>query len=209
VSGFDVAERFQKDAANHEMTVLHEDGLYRHLRFTRVVTLEDGRRSRSSAYWFDLITWPGNLTISGDMDTFTFARLDDMFEFFRGSQINPQYWAEKIRGPSRVQSYSEDRFRECVMDEVKATKSDYPGLADAVEDYFFGPFAEWNTEHEGDALAGLNRFEYLPEGTEGQPFTFTDTWEWGLQDWDFRFLWCCHAIQWGIGQYDASKAVAK
>jgi hypothetical protein len=29
-----------------------------------------------------------------------------------------------------------------------------------------------------------------------------DTWEWDLSDWDFHFIWCLHAIAWGIQQYD-------
>jgi hypothetical protein len=29
-----------------------------------------------------------------------------------------------------------------------------------------------------------------------------DTWEWDLTDYDFHFLWCLHAIAWGIQQYD-------
>ena len=43
-------ERFQADVARHGMTVLRDDGLYRHLRF---------RRPDCSAYWFDLLTAPG------------------------------------------------------------------------------------------------------------------------------------------------------
>lgn len=31
----DIAARFARDTAQHEMTVLHDDGLYRHLRFQR------------------------------------------------------------------------------------------------------------------------------------------------------------------------------
>jgi hypothetical protein len=30
----------------------------------------------------------------------------------------------------------------------------------------------------------------------------SDTWEWDLTDWDFHFIWCLHAIAWGIQQYD-------
>jgi hypothetical protein len=81
--------RFIKDTAEHEMTILHNDGLYRHLRF---------KKPGTRFYWFDLITWPGYLTIAGDMGTFTFERTEDMLTFFRGAgDINPQYWSEKIR----------------------------------------------------------------------------------------------------------------
>jgi hypothetical protein len=192
------AERFTADVAKHEMTVLHDDGLYRHIRF---------KSPENGFYWFDLITWPGNLVISGDMETFAFARERDMCGFFRGQHVNPQYWAEKLRAPrpADVKVYSPDRFREHVMDTVKDAENDYPGLTAAAEEYFFGFGAEWNTEVEGDAVAGLQRFEYRPPDDEGEPFIFTDTWEWDLTDYSYQFLWCCHALLWGIAQYDKAK----
>jgi hypothetical protein len=66
-------ERFEQETAEHEMTVLRDDGLYRHLRFQRPGT---------SIYWFDLVTWPGRLVICGDCGDLMFSRLRDMFEFF-------------------------------------------------------------------------------------------------------------------------------
>jgi len=72
----DTAERFKRDTKDHEMTVLHEDGLYRHLRFRKPA-------GGYSEYWFDLVTWPGVLVIRGDMETFAFSRTEDMLAFFR------------------------------------------------------------------------------------------------------------------------------
>jgi hypothetical protein len=198
MTGPDVAARFQRDTAEHEMTILRDDSLYRHLRF---------RAPGTSSYWFDLITWPGALVINGDMETFVFARTEDMFSFFRGDRINPGYWGEKLRAPRDARVHSEDLFRECVRDEASRAEADYPGLSDAVQEYFFGQFAEWNPGSESDVTAGLSHFKYLPEGSVAEPFRFTDTWEWDLRDWSYQFLWCCHAIQWGIGQY-AALAVA-
>src|ERR1039457_99476 len=94
-------ERFERDTAEHEMTVIHDDGLYRHLRF---------QKPGSWIYGYDIVTWPGYLAITGDAGEYMFARLPDMFEFFAGNdRINPQYWAEKLRGPgydtARIYSY--------------------------------------------------------------------------------------------------------
>lgn len=234
-----IEERFAKDTAAHLMTVLHDDGLYRHLRFRNHVLCNDAEnRPGTSAYWFDLVTWPGALTINGDCGTFTFSRLDDMFEFFRGSYVNPQYWDEKVRAADRSGTtvYSVDVFRQQVADEIKEAEADWPGLADAVAERIFGGLAAWNVETEADARSALDQFEYLPADlpctqcedqkmaltrvkgldvvmcpecdTRGTPFTFTDTWEWDLHNYHWQFLWCCHAIQWGIGLYDDSKAVA-
>src|ERR1035438_10338294 len=67
-------ESFLADVAEHAMAVMQDNGVYRHLRF---------RKPGSSNMWFDLITWPGSLVISGDMGTWAFSRVEDMFAFFR------------------------------------------------------------------------------------------------------------------------------
>ena len=68
----EVHERFKKDTAEHQMTVLRDDGLYRHLRF---------RKPGTGIYGFDIVTWPGYLAISGDMGASMFTRLEDMIQF--------------------------------------------------------------------------------------------------------------------------------
>lgn len=97
------AQRFPKDVADHELTILRDDGLYRHLRCAQPGT---------GSYWFEIVTWPGALAIRGDAgDGYLFSRIDDMLEFFRrpDQRINPQYWAEKLgQGCRRVEVYSED-----------------------------------------------------------------------------------------------------
>jgi hypothetical protein len=209
----EIAERFARDVSYredpagrwriraHEMTVLHDDGLYRHLRF---------RSPDAGSYWFDLITWPGSLTISGDCGTYTFAREADMFGFFRGHRVNPDYWAEKVSRETKVSSYSEDQFREQVAAEVK--DADQPGLAEAVESDFYGILAEWDTTCEAGARQALDEFAfYKSESDRYDPakeadFRFEDTWEWDLSDWDWTFLWCLHAIVWGIARYDKQRA---
>ncbi|WP_075737482.1 hypothetical protein [Streptomyces acidiscabies] len=107
----EIAARFTRDTTRHQMIVLHDDGFYRHLRFTN-------RPLGYGEYWFDLITWPGCLTIRGDFgDAYTFSRLPDMFKFFRGKGINPHYWAEKLSGGREsVKEYSEDKLRQLVTE---------------------------------------------------------------------------------------------
>jgi len=69
----DIKSDFLIKTENHKMNVLNDDGLYRHLRFKHPETF---------IAWFDLISWPGNLCIRGDMGCYVFARLEDMFQFF-------------------------------------------------------------------------------------------------------------------------------
>lgn len=77
-------ERFAADTSEHRMRILHDDGLYRHLRFSAPGTY---------IYGFDLITWPGFLAIAGDMGERVFSRISDMFGFFESDtgRINPGY----------------------------------------------------------------------------------------------------------------------
>lgn len=80
---------FVLDAHAHTMTVLRDDGPYRHLRFATPGT---------RMYAYDLITWPGSLCFQGDYGTWVFSRQEDMFAFFAQDtgDINPGYWAEKV-----------------------------------------------------------------------------------------------------------------
>ena len=109
-------EEILRDFAAHRMIVEQDDGVRRHLRF---------RNPASSTYWFDLVTWNGVLVINGDCGTYAFARLTDMFEFFRGgngrSEINPCYWAGKLLASDQSDGhlkYSEQLGRDAVAEEM-------------------------------------------------------------------------------------------
>lgn len=187
----DAAARFSADTDKHELTVLREDGLYRHLR---------ARNPEHGAYWFDIITWPGCLTIRGDLgNAYTFARLPDMFEFFRGKQINPHYWAEKLDGGrDSVQVYSEDVVRQLVTEHVvdAIRYSDAPrGIGKAIRTEILGE----DLTDEADARELLEIFNF-------KGFVFDDVWEWSFKDYDWVFLWACHAIVWAIAAYDRARA---
>lgn len=191
-----IAERFARDTAKHELTILHDDGLYRHLRF---------RSPKSSEYWFDLVTWPGTLAIRGDMDSFMFAREVDMFDFMRREQPNPQYWAKKEQTGAPTKQFSEELFRQAVWTYVREGGQEYPGLAKAVQAEIFD---SGYCGDEGTARQALEDFEYFtPTPGPGPvlPFTFDDVWEMSFGDWTAQYLWCCQAIVWGIAQYDAER----
>jgi hypothetical protein len=188
-----VAEQFVRDIADHVMTVKHENGLYRHLVCSRPTT---------SAYRFELITWPGYLAIVGDMGAYTFARLEDMFQFFRTSAggINPAYWSEKVQGDTATDGYSEEKFRAIVTEVAEAAAEEWPGLTEAVKAEILDSGALY---HRDGAYEVVNGFVHE---VGKRRFEFTDTWEWNASDWTFRFLWCCHAIVWGIAAYDRQRA---
>lgn len=120
----DVPTRFVKEVAEHELTIAHDDGLYRHLKFRHTGTCYSGY------YWFDLITAPGVLFFQGDGDGFAFRRMEDMFEFFRSSAYmgrpNVQYWAEKLAGPSpkQVMTYKPETSARRLIEDFRYYEND-------------------------------------------------------------------------------------
>jgi hypothetical protein len=195
------AERFTRETAKHEMTIVHDDGLFRHLRF---------KNPASSAYWFELTTVPGALVFRGDGDTFTFARLV-MFQFFRSERgsVNPRYWAEKITdGRDRARVYDEDMFRQVVLEHFHENLVDggipleYAGSA--LTELCADVLDDETVADETTARAALDRFEF--DISADSRTRFADTYEWEFYVWDWWYLWACQAIVWGIKQYDAAKA---
>lgn len=190
----EVHQRVLRDVGEHEMTVLHDDGLYRHLKF---------RAPDTGFYWFHLITSPGLLTIHGDMGTFVFARVPDMFTFFEtGRGINPGYWAEKVVAGDCIKSFSAEVFEAHAREQF----ADYCGRNDfdAATQHLLWQEIQCYVLDDVDDEASAS--EAATEFRSGD-FEFTDVWEWDLTDYTTHYLWCCWAILWGIQQYRAATAV--
>ena len=194
-------EEFERQIATHEMTVIRDDGLHRHLRF---------KRPDTGMYYFDLLTWPGHLCISGDAsDALVFSRIEDMFKFFaseHGHRINPQYWAEKLLIPGRgqaVMSYSEEGYlahvREWIAEKAEEMEEDEADDAAAFKAAAREHLLDEEViRHEETAREALWSFEH-------DGLRIYEPWEWSLREYDFRYLWSCHAIVWGIEQYRAAR----
>lgn len=192
------AESFLRDVQAHKMTVLHEADTYRHIRF---------RKPGDSNMWFDLVTWPEVLTISGDMGTWTFSRVPDMFNFFRSDklEINSSYWAEKLQGgvyggTNTAKIFDPDLFKRSILSQL----SDSYG--------FEGEELKEITEAvKGDVLCDESEYELMRaacdfsyEFGDGRKFHFEGC---ELPDgkvYCYHFLWCLYAIVWGIKQWDAA-----
>lgn len=189
----EIASRFARDTAGHQMTVLHDDGLYRHVRFT-------SNPRGYGEYWFDLITWPGRLAMVGDIGTdYVFSRQPDMFTFFRADRrwgINPHYWAEKLGGGrNSVKAYSETLLRQLVaerfVEDARFNGGVPAGTGRALRAWVLN-------EDLGDEHTARNVLEDFAY----QGYEFKDAWEWDFHDYDSHFLWACYAIVWGIARYD-------
>lgn len=192
-----VAQRFRGDTSDHAMTVIRDDGIDRHLRF---------RRPGTGVYGFDLITWPGKLCITGDMGTYVFCRIEDMFEFFRTGirdgemRINEGYWAEKVLAADKhggIKEWCEDAFKSAVWDAFRSHwegRSDYTAKRECWQEIKEDVLSVSYSEHE--AMSAIWSFD-------SNGFQFVDFWDYNLTDYTHPFRWCLYAIVWGIMQYDA------
>jgi len=212
VSAWEPTDGHSRPIRGHQMRVLRDDGLYRHLRFQSPDT---------GIAWFELVTWPGALTICGDMGSWTFRRTEDMFEFFGGKgDINPGYWQEKIAGdPDTAVAYDVELMKKAIREEtadwnpvreaprahgrrVETVTSPLLGDDDtSPRDKVLAEFKaavdeliEGLVDHEDTDRQSLDDFD-------SHGFEFVDTWEWKLRGHTHQYLWCCHAIRWGIREY--------
>ncbi len=185
-------EQFLRDVARHVMTEKLDQGIYRHLRF---------RQPDNGNMWFDVTTWPGYLVISGDMGTWAFSRVDDMFKFFRsdkGLWINASYWSEKLQngahgGHREAKRFDVDVFWSAVfgrLDGYELTPEDLCTVQGELEDL------KTRCDNEYACYTGLADFR----------IALSDFWDHNLEDYTYHFIWCLYAIVWGIQQYDAAKA---
>lgn len=208
-------QSFLKDVADHQMHVLMENGLYRHIRF---------KRPGSGCMHFDLITYPGFLVYSGDMGCYVFSRIDDMFEFFRigkndwnynrsgGLSINLGYWSEKLRAvdscmkKGSATEIDEDRVKEVINEyrlnwmrdyRYSLSKDDRRELWEAVEDRVLSCF--------GNADDMLRAAYDFSEHIGGRTFAFEDLFDHNFERFTYHFIWCCYALAWGVRKYDESK----
>lgn len=208
----DVLVRFMKDTTGHQLEVVKDDGLHRHLRF---------RRPGTYVYGFDVVTWPGHLAISGDMGAAMFSRLPDMFEFFRERtdpdspaklHINSGYWAEKCTAnDGAMKKFNNDLFEREVRDHFDSfmqAHSEFEGFEEA-RDALWDEIGEevlghYDSTHE--ALVACMDFEPSEDRFPG--FSMHDAWEWAssVESYTFHFLWRLYAIAYAVKAYDALKA---
>jgi hypothetical protein len=204
-------ELFLKDVAQHQMTVIRDDGVHRHVRF---------KKSDSGNMYFDIVTYPHFLVYSGDMGCYVFSRINDMFEFFRGKsegplRINEGYWAEKLEATDRPdghKEYSADRFREYVADRLEQIKEAQTVDVDSDDEgqSVAAAFDEFEQAVKDNVLAYADAGDFrahqaLDEFEHDGHRWFSDSWEAHFDEYTFRFTWCCYALAWSIRQYDAAK----
>ena len=189
-------ERFLDDVKNHQLTIVQNDGVSRHLKFANP---NDCNQS------FNITTFPNYRVITGDMGSLVFSRLYDMFDFFRSDdlKINPDYWAEKIRTTTyeaQIASYS--KFD---LEQAKKNAQEYlntylkynDDLSEEDRALLLEDF-EWEilrSEDEYEIVEAIRDFNF-------KGFYF-DEFDWdGCRVYTYSYIWLCYAIVWGIKKFD-------
>lgn len=204
-----ILEDFKRDTANHSAEILLNNGLYRHIRFSR---------NGSSVYHFNLTTWPGYLCISGDMGCYVFSRITDMFGFFPMDDndfnkrsdgelsINPCYWSEKLQSGSGggrglickewcselFEKEVNHRFEEFMQEQTDLDDEDKAESIEDLRQQIDSVLAASSNEYE--AVAAIHNFD-------NDLFEFVDFWECDFTVYTHHYIWCCYAIVWGIQEF--------
>jgi hypothetical protein len=181
-----VKERIVNDLRNHEITVLHSDGLYRHWRC---------QKPGDSNMYFDIVTWPGSLCFTGDMGEYLFQRTSDMVAFMRSSCMSYCYAAEKcVAHDGRLKEFSEDLFEE-ILKEAEVFDDDHDYLSSKER-------AAWIAARKDKTAEIRQRFHERSEDASEAMWAMYESGIWDGCDmpscevYTFHFLWCLHAIKW-------------
>jgi hypothetical protein len=202
-------QRFERDIAQHHMTIFRDEGTDRHISF---------RQSGNSAYWFEILTWPGALCIRGDMGTYVFSRTPDMFQFFRTGDrgdpsklyINEGYWTEKLiavdcngYGKGSAQEFSADVFKRKVIRRFREYCRDYEVEHDERKRMWYwirSDILDYASDGDSSALNKVHEFS-----DSAHPRIFDDFWEVNCDVYTFHLIWNLYAIAWAIRKYDAAR----
>ena len=189
----EILEQFLKDIANHKMTIENDNGVFRSVLFTK--------QDNSSMHHFRITTWPNHLCISGDMGTYVFDRLHDMFGFFRDfPNINPDYWAEKLKADSTFVGYKSfdwDYFYKQLEEDLIQSNPDIDPEEIKTE------LEEIMVDIEQDEVGAVSLLNNWERHTENLELDFFDVSAWSK--YTRHYLWCCYAITWAVQQYDSYK----
>ncbi len=197
-------EYFLNCVKDHFIIVLRDDGLNRHIRFSR----------GDLCYHFEIITWFDHLCISGDCGTYVFKNNKDMFDFFRMDKddfnyepskklnIEKYYWGNKLVSVCNwggYKKFDESKFIECLKYEFdqwefeneKQKTEVWKEIEIDVINY------SWDNEHKAIHLANIFSSSY---GHQFENFC-----EHSITTFTKNYVWSLYAIAWGIKMYDKEK----
>ena len=193
---------FVDQTAQHQLTVLHDEGLYRHLRMAAPGT---------SMWHWEVVTWPGHLSITWDVaDGFTFRRIPDMLDFFHlagpsrnwyadgAPIIDHRYWAEKLAHEQReaTREYSAEEF----LRHITLTLADRQGDGDIDAARAAELIAEARS-HSEDEHTAVSWMSEVFSAVDQDWYDGTD-----LRDYTAQYLIACYALDATVQAYRQQEA---
>lgn len=179
-------DRFYENISKFNFVILKDDGLYRHIKFGP----------------HQITTWPGYLCVTGDMGTYVFSRLQDMFEFFRLSKnldIDYRYWAEKCRAEDtscKIERFDADKLIKIVEDTF-SIKYENPEECEFQLNYWKKAAMDVCTAESG--------YRLLDDLCYDLDIDRSDNYEFRLTSFSYQFMWVCNLLAVTISKYDAEK----
>ena len=196
---------FLEDIKNHQIEIIKDDGLYRHIKCNVPGTWTMG---------FHVITFPNGLLYTGDMGTYEFERIEDMFRFFRSGineetgdiNISSAYWAEKCYSESvygnGIREFDPELFKEQIKDHFESYYEDSnTEEKEIVWEEIKSQILDYTEDSEWSLIAAFNDFSSMTD------FEFSDFWDgFSCMSKTLHFIWCLYAIVWTVQKYDEAKA---
>lgn len=196
---------FLESVANHQMKVIRDSGIYRHIHFS---SPDDMNKH------FDLITYPDHLVYSGDMGCYVFKRSNDMFRWFYKDELgcpDVSYREEKLQASSVYgdghKVFCSQTFADAIRDEIKEQLSDLGAselgelssdLIDDLHDKICNSLGEESAREEV--------YEF---NCDHDQVDLDDSWEVSGELFTGYFIWACYAIEWGVKKYFDEYALRK
>ncbi|MFI9052544.1 hypothetical protein [Streptomyces sp. NPDC053427] len=196
-------ERFDGEVEGAAMTVLKDDGAYRHLRFVF---------PRASWAWCEVVTWPGALVLRGGLGSWMFVDTEDVTKLFRpnshSERVNPLYWEGKLApGSGTARVHSPERAVAHIRQTVADMADTFPRLPyDIDSDLLDGRLVN-DLSTEGGLRAAIRAFEEM-HGCSYEGLYF-DVESWDLKRFDPWFLLACVVLPWAVEQLDAALVPAR
>jgi len=197
--------QFLTEMAKHKMVVKQDEGLYKHLVFAEPGNFELA---------FEIVSFPHHVMITGDMGCYCFSREPDMFKWFikdgvksiASPEIEVNRWRNKlvsIDSSMGVVRKSTALAIKMIEENRAFYLKEYPEHADEINEKFDNLLGY---EESGiDILIYEMCYLSLCLGHEDEHSPFSDLEIEVLETYTPQFVWCCYALNYGIGEYFQSK----
>lgn len=194
-------QRFKDRLKTCTMTIVHADGVYRHLCFRNSNSDFPGNCA------FNVVTWPGYACIYGDwFDSHVITCEHDMLtEFLNVSHIPYEYWEKKMKLAGRHQTLRETSAEACdqwLDQHMQDLAEEWPHLT---EDELHDIRDEYESCFDANDILVWQQLEELGDFTTKNhgsiPLAISDAQELSLTEYTDGFLIACKGLRFAAKQW--------